>query len=253
MVKTTMMALFAGGALLAFSSTATAQHWGREKTPRDGVCFYEDADFGGDYFCSRSGDDLNHVPSGMNDRISSIRIFGDAEVTVYRDSRFEGRSQRFRHDVRNLKREGWNDLISSVEVRSSRSGHGYDSRSGSHGYSGSSHGNPDQIVRRAYQDILDREPDSAGLRMYRSRIIDDGWTEAQVRDALRKSPEYREKSTMTRSKATEIVRQAYLSVLKREPDAGSRGYVDKVLHDKWTQQDVERELRKSSEYRNRDR
>jgi hypothetical protein len=246
MVRTKMMALFAGGALLAFSSVATAQHWGREHTPRDGVCFYEDAEFGGDYFCVRSGDDLGHVPSDMNDRISSIRIFGNAEVTVYRDVRFEGRSQRFRHDIRNLKREGWNDLISSLEVRGSSS-----RGSESHGSSGGYHGNPDQIVRRAYQDILGREPDSAGLRMYRSRIIDDGWTEAQVRDALRKSPEYREKSTMTRPRATEIVRQAYLSVLKREPDAGSRGYVDKVLHDKWTQQDVERELRKSPEYRNR--
>ena len=107
----------------------------------------------------------------------------------------------------------------------------------------------DRIVRRAYQDILDREPDEAGLRQYRSRIIDDGWSEAQVRDALRKSPEYRQKSTMTRQKAQEIVRRAYLSVLKREPDAGSRGYVDRVLRDKWTQSDVERELRKSPEYR----
>ena len=110
---------------------------------------------------------------------------------------------------------------------------------------------PDRIIRRAYQDILDREPDEAGLRQYRSRIIDDGWSEAQVRDALRKSPEYRQKSTMTRQKAQDIVRQAYLSVLKREPDAASRGYVDRILRDKWTQSDVERELRKSPEYHRR--
>ena len=90
------------------------------------------------------------------------------------------------------------------------------------------------------------------MRMYRSRIIDDGWSEAQVRDALRSSPEYREKSTMTFAKAQEIVRRAYLSVLKREPDAqGSQGYVNKVLRDRWSQQDVERELRKSPEYRNK--
>jgi len=111
------------------------------------------------------------------------------------------------------------------------------------------HEDADRIVRRAYQDILDREPDEAGLRQYRSRIIDDGWSEAQVREALRKSPEYRQKSTMTRQKAQEIVRRAYLAVLKREPDAGSRGYVDRVLREKWTQSDVERELRKSPEYR----
>jgi hypothetical protein len=54
---------------------------------------------------------------------------------------------------------------------------------------------------------------------------------------------------MTYAKAQEIVRRAYQAVLNREPDAGSRGYVDKVLRDKWSQQDVERELRRSGEYR----
>ena len=109
----------------------------------------------------------------------------------------------------------------------------------------------ERIVRRAYQDILQREPDEAGMRLYRSRILDDGWTEQQVREALRKSPEYRELTTMTRPKAQEIVRRAYLNVLNREPDAASRGYVDRVFKDKWTQADVERELRKSPEYRQR--
>src|SRR5712692_1065443 len=84
----------------------------------------------------------------------------------------------------------------------------------SRGHRRDRHEDADRIVRRAYQDILDREPDEAGLRQYRSRIIDDGWSEAQVRDALRKSPEYRQKSTMTRQKAQEIVRRAYLSILK---------------------------------------
>ncbi len=52
----------------------------------------------------------------MNDKISSIRIFGNASVTVFQDSRFEGRSSRFDYDVPDLKREGWNDLISSFRV-----------------------------------------------------------------------------------------------------------------------------------------
>ena len=53
---------------------------------------------------------------------------------------------------------------------------------------------------------------------------------------------------MTYPKAQEVVRRAYLAVLKREPDPASRGYVDRVLRDKWTQADVERELRQSPEY-----
>ena len=57
---------------------------------------------------------------------------------------------------------------------------------------------------------------------------------------------------MTYRKAQQIVHQAYLNILGREPDAaGSRGYVQRVMKDKWTQQDVERELRKSPEYRQR--
>ena len=107
----------------------------------------------------------------------------------------------------------------------------------------------DRVVRRAYQDILDREPDSAGMRLYRSRIIDDDWSEQDVREALRKSPEYREKNMMTRQKAEDIVARAYRSVLNREPDSGSRSYVDKVMREKWSQSDVERELRKSPEYK----
>lgn len=229
--------LLASGGLLAASTPASAQ-----REPKDGACFYEDVEYSGRNFCARAGDNLRTIPSGLNDRISSIRVFGDAEVTVYRDSGYEGSSERFRDDVRNLRDDDWNDRISSLEVRYRSSG-----RSGSSGgYRG---GDPDRIVRRAYEDILEREPDQAGLRLYRSRIIDDGWTEKQVRDALRNSPEYKQKHTMTRQKAEEIVRQAYLAVLKREPDKGSRSYVDRVMRDKWTQADVERELRKSPEYR----
>jgi hypothetical protein len=84
-------------------------------------------------------------------------------------------------------------------------------------------------------------------------MIDDGWTEQQVREALRNSPEYREKNTMTPAKAQAIVRAAYLDVLKREPDPGAASYVNHVLRDKWTQADVERELRRSDEYRNLNR
>jgi hypothetical protein len=109
----------------------------------------------------------------------------------------------------------------------------------------------ERVVRRAYQDILDREPDNAGLRLYRSRMIDDDWSEQDVREALRKSPEFRDKNRMTRDKAEEIVARAYRAVLRREPDPGSRTYVDRVLRDKWSQSDVERELRKSPEYRRR--
>jgi len=225
-------------AALALPFSAAAQG---DVPPRQGVCLYADDNYRGRAVCVGAGDELSSLPSDMSRRASSLRVYGAVEVTVFRDSRFRGRSTQFDGNVRSLKAEGWNDAIASIRV---------DYPSGQSRRRGSSQ-DPDRIVRRAYEDILDREPDQAGLRLYRSRIIDDGWTEAQVREALRSSPEYRQKNTMTRAKAEEIVRQAYLAVLKREPDAGSKGYVDKVLKDHWTQQRVEEELRKSPEYRKR--
>jgi hypothetical protein len=254
-----MRALLTIGVLLAISAAANAQRWGHERFPQSGACFFQDADFRGEYFCVGAGANVAAVPDDLNDGISSIRVFGKAEVVVFRDVRFGGGSTRFGSSIRNLKDEGWNDRISSLRVQLESSGREGDVR-----------GRPDdrrderrddrrprgedvdRIIRRAYQDVLGRDPDEGGLRQYRSRIIDDGWTEEQVRNSLRNSPEYRDKITMTRAKAQEIVRRAYLAVLKREPDAaGSEGYINSVLRDNWSQQDVERELRKSPEFRGR--
>lgn len=234
--------------VVAFATAGVeAQRWGRPRPPRAGACFYQNANYQGDYFCVAAGEDVDQMPSGLNDRISSIRTFGDAEVTVFRNPNFGGRNSRFAADVSNLQLEGWNDTLSSLSVRR-RGGGGWGGGGGGWGGGG---GNADRIIRRAYQDLLNREPDEAGLREYRRRMIDDGWGEAEVREALQRSPEYRERTTMTRDRAEEIVRRAYQSVLGREPDAGARGYVDRVLRQRWSQQDVERELRRSPEYRNR--
>jgi hypothetical protein len=252
--------LFVCLVLVTAAVPAFAQRWGRSTVPRSGVCFYKETNFRGDYFCAGAGENVGAVPDGMNDKISSMRVFGDAEVILFRDVRYEGRSSRFDTDIRNLKEVGWNDLISSIRVR----GSGYRFGGGSGGGRPNG-GDAERIVRRAYEDVLGREPDPSGMREYRSHIIDEGWTESQVRDALRRSREYRERNTeryternserntMSPDLAQDIVRRAYLSVLNREPDPESRSWVDRVMRDHWTQQDVERELRKSPEYRNKRR
>ena len=111
----------------------------------------------------------------------------------------------------------------------------------------------DKIIRRAYEDVLGREPDGNGLASYRSKVMDQGWDEHDVREALKRSPEYRQKSQISRPQAEAIVRRAYLSTLGREPDSGSGGYVNRILKDHWSEQDVARELRNSDEYRNKHR
>lgn len=271
----TALALMSGVFATFAATQAKAQRFGRPDTPQTGACFYRDANFQGDYFCVRSGDAIDSLPNGMNDQISSIRTFGrGVEVTVFQNRRFEGRAQRF-EDVRNLKNEGWNDRLSSLRVqdfsrgggfgrdrdrdrdrdRGDRGDRGRDFGNGNgngNGNQGNRNGNADVIVRRAYQDVLNREPDQDGLRIYRSHIIDDNWSEDQVRNDLRRSSEFRNRSQeITRDRATQIVRQAYLSVLNREPDGGSQPYVDRVMREKWSQQDVERELRNSPEYRSK--
>jgi len=105
------------GLLLSHAGPASAQvRWGRGAVPRAGACFYEDSDFRGQYFCTGPGETLRSLPGGMGDRISSIRTFGGASVTVFRDRDFRGAATRFNGDVNNLKRRGWNDTISSIRV-----------------------------------------------------------------------------------------------------------------------------------------
>src|SRR5262245_13158104 len=117
MISRSSIVLVAASMVMLAESSAWAQRWGRAGFPRDGVCFFKDSNFRGDSFCVRTGDELRTLPRGMDDEISSIRVFGRAEVFVFRGEEFEGRSERFNGDIRNLKEEGWNDRISSIRVR----------------------------------------------------------------------------------------------------------------------------------------
>jgi Domain of unknown function (DUF4214) len=121
---------------------------------------------------------------------------------------------------------------------------------------GARNASADRIIRRAYQDILGRDPDQAGLETYRRNIVERGWDEQDVRTALRKSSEKRGQVSGQRNlsdaEAADMVRRAYLSVLGREPDAnGMRDYKARVLNDRWTEQQLVNALRNSDEYRSK--
>jgi Peptidase inhibitor family I36 len=103
--------------------TATAQpRWGRERMPQAGACFFEDVEFRGRWFCVHPGERLDTMPNGMNDKISSMRVLGNSEVWLFRDKNLRGRSANFAHDVGDLRRGGWNDQVSSIQVLSSHGG-----------------------------------------------------------------------------------------------------------------------------------
>jgi len=229
-------ALVVGAFIMSMPAAASAQlRWGRPSTPRDGACFYRDAGFRGDYFCVGSGDALPNIPRGLNDEISSIRTFGRAVVTVYKDRHFTGRAARFGEDVWNLRNLGWNDRLSSLQVSGWRGGWndgGYrqSDRGNGYGYgngNGNGNGNGDG---RGYGNGYGYGNSNGNGYGYGSG---SGYN---TRDVTR---------------AEETVRRAYREVLHREPDAASRSYVERVLSDNWSQNDVERELRRSPEYRNR--
>ncbi|HSD28248.1 MAG TPA: DUF4214 domain-containing protein [Vicinamibacteria bacterium] len=50
-----------------------------------------------------------------------------------------------------------------------------------------------KVVREAYRDILAREPDPGGLASFND-AMNQGMTEALMREALIRSPEYAEKN-----------------------------------------------------------
>jgi hypothetical protein len=49
----------------------------------------------------------------------------------------------------------------------------------------------DRIIDRAYQDVLGRAPDPNGRAKYRQLMLRKNWSESQLRETLRSSPEYR--------------------------------------------------------------
>jgi hypothetical protein len=82
--------------------------------PQEGACFYEDVNFRGQYFCVPRGATYAALPRGFNDKISSVKVFG-AEVRVFQDRDFRGRSREIRGDAPNLRGD-WKDDVSSIRV-----------------------------------------------------------------------------------------------------------------------------------------
>ncbi len=105
----------------------------------------------------RDGENQPDMPQGMNDKISSVRIFGNTSVMVFQDSRFEGRSTRFDYDVPDLRREGWNDLVSSIRVGGAW-GHSHGGYGNGRG-NGNGHGNGIRQRQRQRLRVRQRRSD----------------------------------------------------------------------------------------------
>lgn len=219
----------------------------RDRGPR--VVVYQHADYRGSALVLYPGDsiaslsDLRFEDGGrINDTITSIQVERGGEIRVYEHAGFRGQALRLTGSESDLTTRllpggitaSWNDRISSLRVE----------RAAEPRRRESPRPDPDAIIRRAYQDLLAREPDPAGLRSYRELVTDQGWTEQMVRDHIRRGDEFK------REGADRIIRRAYLEVLGREPDAsGLKQYRWALLEKDWTESDVREDLRRSEEYR----
>jgi Peptidase inhibitor family I36 len=194
-----------------------APSWGRPQVPRSGACFYEGPNFNGRYFCASVGTSTARVPPGANDKISSVRLFGNAEITVFRDIDFNGQSRMVDSDLANLMMVGWNDRISSFRVttagRRGAWGGGGAYGGGGGGFNGGnwgggndwgggrmresggarmSHAEAERIVAAAYRQVLGREPDP-GAEGWITEVMNGRLTPAQLNTRLRNSPEGRQR------------------------------------------------------------
>jgi hypothetical protein len=92
--------------------------------PTSGACFYRDINYSGPYFCTQAGETLSTVPSGFNDAIRSIRIFGNVQLTIYNNSNLTGASTLVQNDVADLRSialanepsKNWTTRISSLRI-----------------------------------------------------------------------------------------------------------------------------------------
>lgn len=221
MTQHVRIVVIACAVILLAGSSAMAQ-WGRVSHPSRGACFFEGANYEGRYFCASADRDAPTIPIDANDRIRSIRIYGSVEVVAYKDGGFRGSSRRFTSSISDLSRVGWADRISSyrIEERSSGSNGGWGGAYGGGSWNGSGGGYGDSWGG-AY---------GTGSRSNWSNRDGGRWTYEEARN---------------------IVRRAYRSTLGREPDPGAWSWVDSVMKNNWSQGQLEAQLRKSSEYRNR--
>lgn len=105
--------------------------------------------------------------------------------------------------------------------------------------------NADQAITKIYRDVLGRDPDARGLAHYRSKWK-DGWTQGQIRDDLRRSPEGRD--TYIRL----VITRSYREVLGREPDPAGYATYEKAMRERgYTEQQVRAALMSGDEYRKR--
>ena len=217
--------------------------------PRGRALLFPEPNFRGEPFVVEAGTVIDNLEflrnaSGRkwNDRVSSVRLEGPVVLVAYEDAYFRGAQATLSRDASDLSalhlgdRHGatWNNRISSLRVEviaiAPPNFYRWERREA------------ERVVRAAYRDILGRDPDERGLRDYRDRLIERGWTENQLREALRQSPEFRNRDLDA------IIRKGYRDILGRDPDPSGRESFTRALRNGMTEGEFRAALRGSAEF-----
>lgn len=103
-----------------------------------------------------------------------------------------------------------------------------------------------KVINAAYEDLLNRKPDEAGLRNWRIKLVDEGWTEERLRNELKKSAEYKN------IRADKMITAAYQDLLGRKPDDTGKAFLrEKITEKNWNDKAVRNWIKKSDEYKNK--
>jgi hypothetical protein len=103
----------------------------------------------------------------------------------------------------------------------------------------------ERMVEHAYREVLDRPADPTGLRTYRERLMQEGWSQQEVIQQLQRSPEARA------IQPEPAIRRLYREVLGRDADAAGLAHYRAKWREGWTQGQIREDLRRSQEGRGR--
>jgi hypothetical protein len=102
--------------LLALGATLPRDALSQNRPGRDQVCVYEHADYGGWEHCYGPGEAIRDL-GNLRNQISSVRITGRAEITLFQHPDFQGHQVTLGNSVPNLNElRGWNDETDSLRV-----------------------------------------------------------------------------------------------------------------------------------------
>lgn len=216
--------------------------------PAGRALFFTEPGYKGESFVVEAGAAAANLESlrdkrgrSFNDRVVSVRFDGPVRVAIFENAQFRGAFTWLNRDTPDLaalslgerSKSTWNHSISSLQVDVVRRG--------TEVFTAWERRDAERAVRAAYRDYLGREPDPSGLKFYTGRLLEAGWSEEQLRDIFRRSPEFKERDLGV------IILRVYQEELGREPDPSGVAAYTRALDRGMTEPEFRAELRRSRE------